>query len=143
VAGWAFAGADIGQPPEPCCDGSGGSSDVGVGGVSYTRSLSETVAIEAGFDTGQGRRGHQFSALTARFVARPRRSDLFLSLGVADAIVDRGARYYPRGMGFIVGGGMQPRLSNHFSLRAQLDLLRFSREVVGSRIGLGAFVGFD
>jgi hypothetical protein len=143
VAGWAFAGAGVGELPEPCCDESGGTSDVGVGGVSYTRSLSETVAVEAGFDTGQGRRGHQFSALTARLIARPRRSDLFLSLGVADAIAGRGARYYPRGMGFIVGGGMQPRLSNHLSLRAQLDLLRFSPEVSGVRFGVGAFVGFD
>ncbi len=42
-----------------------------------------------------------------------------------------------------VGGGMQPRLSNHLSLRAQLDLVRFRREVGGFRIGVGAFVGFD
>jgi hypothetical protein len=142
MAGWAFGGASP-NSAEPCCDGPSGGT-VGLGGATYTRSLTEGAAIETGFDTGRGS-GHQFTALTARFVARrysPAIGEVFVSLGLADAIAARELRYYPRGLGLVVGGGAQPRLTNRLSLRGQVDLLRF-QNVLGLRVGIGAFVGFD
>jgi hypothetical protein len=142
MAGWAFGGASP-SAPEPCCEGPSGGT-IGMGGASYTRSLTEGAAIETGFDTGRGS-GHQFTALTARLIARrysPAIGEMFVSLGLAEAMAHRDARHYPRGLGFIVGGGAQPRLTSHLSLRAEVDLLRF-RDVLGLRLGVGAFFGFD
>ena len=117
----------------------------GMGGVTYTRSLTDTFALE-----GTGDVTHQagdvvgFASLRALLRRYdPEFGEVFFALGVARGFSGGNAVLYPQGRGFVVGGGIQPRFSRHAAGRLEAQLVSFSHEMVGLRLTTGILVGFD
>lgn len=116
-----------------------------MGGVSYTRSLTDTFALE-----GTGDVTHQsgdvvgFASLRALLRRYdPEVGEVFFALGVARGFSGGNAILYPQGRGFVIGGGIQPRFSRRAAGRLEAQLVTFSHQMVGLRLTTGLLVGFD
>ena len=83
-----------------------------MGGVSYTRSLTDVLALEGTVDATH-RAGDVVGFAALRAVARrydPGVGEVFVALGVARGFSGGDAARYPHGAGFVIGGGMRLRL---------------------------------
>jgi hypothetical protein len=121
------------------------SDSFGMGGVSYTRSLTDVFALEGTVDATH-RAGDVVGFAALRAVARqyhPEVGEVFLALGVARGFSGGDAARYPHGAGFVIGTGMQPRFSSHAAGRLEAQLVSFSHEMVGLRLTTGILIGFD
>ena len=116
----------------------------GIGGASYTRSVTDPLAVEGTID-GTFREGHIVGFTSLRAIARryhPEFGEVFLSAGVARGFSGGDAIVYPHGRGFVLGGGVQPRLSSQAAVRVELQLLSFAHNMAGLRLSTGFLIGF-
>ncbi len=117
----------------------------GMIGGSYTRSLTDEFALEGTVD-GTSRRDHAIGFGAVRAIARhynPEFGEAFAAMGIGGGFSGGDHRIYPHGLGFVVGGGVQPRFSRHAAGRFEVQMLRFSHEMIGLRVTTGVLVGFD
>ncbi len=114
-------------------------------GVSYTRSLSEPLAIEGAIDIGRGS-GHEVATAALRAVIRgydPQRGQVFAAVGLAEAFASGDQRVHPHGLGVAYGIGAQSRWTGNVALRGELQLLTFRHDVNALRLTAGVVVGVD
>ena len=114
---------------------------VGTAGVSYTRSLSDAVAIEGALEIGHGSGTATVRALVRHY--NPDVGEVFGAIGFAEGVSTGDPTMYPRGPGLSAGVGAQPRLSSHVALRGEVQLMQFPHKVVGLRLTTGFLIGFN
>ncbi len=117
----------------------------GMGGLSYTRSLTDVFALEGTVD-GTHQAGAvvgftSFKAMVRRY--NPEVGEVFVALGVARGFSGGDEAKYPHGGGLVVGGGIQPRFSSYAAGRVEAQLVTFSHGMAGLRLSVGALVGFN
>ena len=110
---------------------------------SYARLVKDDVAIEGAIDV-VGAAHHSFAVTTlqARRVTRTEMGPVPAALGLAYSSASGEHPSQPQGLGWVIGGALQPRFTRHLALRAELQLFGFRRDRRHcSRISLGVLVG--
>ncbi len=114
--------------------------------LSYARYVDDDAAIEGAVDVV--RAAHRSFALTTLQVRATTSSEVGPATSIAGGIAYSFAGSdHPtplHGVGWVVGGGFQPRFARHFALRTEFQLFRFPRsDGTALRLSLGFLVGRD
>jgi hypothetical protein len=114
--------------------------------LSYARYFDDEIAIEGAIDVVRAaHRSFAVTTLQAR-VTPPTETgpatSIVCGLAYSFAGSDHPARL--KGLGAVLGGGLQPRFTRHFALRTEFQIFRFPRsDGTAIRLSLGVLVGRD
>ena len=109
----------------------------------YIRNIIDEIGVEGGLDVG-GARGNIFGLATAQVRAEIPSFDMpgkFVTFGLAAALPSDRGEGVPRGAGWLIGGGLQPRTRSTISMRMELQVLVFNDNDTVLRIMLGFVKG--
>jgi hypothetical protein len=109
----------------------------------YIRNVVDEIGVEGGLDLG-GARGNLFGLATVQVRAEIPSIDLpgkFVTFGLAAALPSERGEGVPRGAGWLIGGGIQPRTRSSVSVRVEFQVLVFNDDDTTLRIMLGFVKG--
>jgi hypothetical protein len=109
----------------------------------YIRNIVDEIGVEGGIDVG-GASGNLFGLATAQVRAEIPSFDMpgkFVTFGLAAALPSDRGEGVPRGAGWLIGAGLQPRTRSTISVRMELQVLVFNDDQTTLRIMLGFVKG--
>jgi hypothetical protein len=114
-------------------------------GASYGRYLSEAVSVEGALEVARAdHRTFGLSTLQLRGTAPTSYGPGSIVVGLAHSLASRQHPAAPRGLGWLVGAGLQPRVNSAFALRGEVQLIRFpSDDSAAIRLTIGVLAGLN